>query len=693
MKVSQRAGLLLFLFAQLALHGFAQHGTITTYAGPGLPVSGAKAITQAIDSPTAVVADGAGGFYVSSRFQNRIYRVTANGSLKLTAGAGARGFSGDGGAATAAQLNYPGGLALDSAGNLYIADSNNNRIRKVTPAGIISTVAGNGTEGYSGDGGPATAAQFNSPDSLDIDAAGNLYIADINNSRIRKVTATGRVSTIAGGGTGRLRDDVPATASQLNELHGVAADSAGNVYIADSNRIRKVTPAGKISTVAGTGTEGYSGDGGLATAAQLNKPYNVTVDSAGNLYIADGQNNRIRKVTPAGIISTVAGTGTYGYSGDGGLAIAAQIIALDVALDSAGNLYFTDSVNDRIRKVTPAGKISTVAGNGIKGYSGNGGLATAAQISPNDVAVDSAGNLYIADAYNNRIHKVMAGKINTVAGNGPSGLNTDGKQYSGDGGLATAAQLNFPNGVAVDSTGSIYVADTGNNRIRKITTAGKISTVVGNGTRGSSGDGGPATEAQLNSPHGLAVDSAGNLYIAESYRIRKVTPAGIISTVAGNGTLGYSGDGDLATAAQLNNGPTGLAVDSSGNLYIADLSNNRIRKVTPAGKISTVAGNGKQAYSGDGGLATASALYYPTDVAVDSSGNLYIVDSQNHRIRMVTAAGIISTVAGSGAWGFDGDGGPATAAKLSGLISVAVDSERNLYIVDSENHRIRKVTR
>jgi trimeric autotransporter adhesin len=694
MKVLQRIGLFLFLFTQLALCAFAQHGIITTYAGPGLPVNGAQAITQAIDSPTAVVADSAGGFYVSSRFRNRIYRITANGSLSLTAGVGTRGFSGDGGAATAAQLNYPGGLALDSAGNLYIADSNNNRIRKVTSAGIISTVAGNGTEGYSGDDGPATAAQLNSPDGLDMDAVGNLYIADINNSRIRMLTATGIISTIAGGATGRLREDGLATAAQLNGLHGVAADSAGNVFIADSNRIRKVTPAGIISTMAGNGTLGYSGDGDLATAAQLNTPYNVTVDSVGNLYIADGKNYRIRKVTPAGIISTVAGNGTYGYSGDGGTATAAQIIALDVAVDSAGNLYFTDSVNDRIRKVTAAGKISTVAGNGIKGYSGNGGLATAVQISPNDVAVDSAGNLYIADAYNNRIHKVTtAGKINTVVGNGPSGLNIDGKQYSGDGGLATAAQLNFPNGVAVDSAGNIFIAETGNRRIRKVTPSGKISTMAGNGTRGNDGDGGLATAAQLNSPHGLAVDSAGNLYIADNYRIRKVTPAGIISTMAGNGTLGYSGDGDLATAAQLNNGPTGLAVDSAGNLYIADLSNNRIRKVTTTGKISTVAGNGKQVYSGDGGPATSSALYYPTDVAVDSAGNLYIVDSQNHRIRKVTAAGIISTVAGNGDRGYSGDGGLATAAKLSGLISVAIDSAGNLYIVDSENHRIRKVTR
>jgi trimeric autotransporter adhesin len=345
--------------------------------------------------------------------------------------------------------------------------------------------------------------------------------------------------------------------------------------------------------------------------------------------------------TTAGIISTVAGKGKCRFSGDGGLATEAQLSMPDgVAVDSAGNLYITDSYNNRIRKITAAGIISTVAGNGTQGYSGDGGLATEAQLyGPSGVAVDSAGNLYIADHVIDRIRKVtIAGMISTVVGNGTGG-------FSGDGDLATAARLFLPTGVAVDSADNLYIADTGNNRIRKVTTAGIISTVAGNGTPGSSGDGGLATAAQLDGPSGVAVDSAGNLYIADqgnvaigdpgSQRIRKVTTAGIISTVAGNGTRGFSGDGGLATAAQLNL-PSGVVVDSEGNLYIADQGNSRIRKVTTAGIISTVAGKGTWGFSGDGGLATAARLFGPNGVAVDSAGNLYIADYLDCRIRKIT---------------------------------------------------------
>jgi hypothetical protein len=333
---------------------------------------------------------------------------------------------------------------------------------------------------------------------------------------------------------------------------------------------------GIIGTVAGSGTPGSSGDGGLATAAQLNRPTGVAVDSLGNFYFADYSNFRIRKVSAAGVISTVAGNGTAGFSGDGGLATAAQLDrAIDVAVDSLGNLYIADSNNNRIRKVSATGIISTVAGSGTAGFNGDGGLATAAQLNgPVDVAVDALGNLYVADANNNRIRKVSAaGIISTVAGNGTAG-------FGGDGGLATAAQLNGPQFGAVDALGNLYIADFGNKRIRKVSAAGIISTVAGNGTTGFSGDGGLATAAQLDRPQCVAIDAAGTLYIADfgNNRVRKVTPAGIISTVAGGGSSGL-GDGSLATAAQLN-GPAGVALDSAGSLYIGDYLNNRIRKVS-----------------------------------------------------------------------------------------------------------------
>ena len=619
--------------------------------------------------------DGAGNLYIAEWNNNRIRKVNSAGVISTVAGTGTAGFSGDGAAATAAQLSNPQDVALDAAGNLYIADVNNNRIRKVDSSGNISTVAGGGSS--LGDGGAATAAQLGAPRSVALDGAGNLYIADWSDHRIRKVDSSGNISTVAGTGTqGFSGDGAAATAAQLDSPWDVAVDGSGNLYIADrnNNRIRKVNSAGNISTVAGTGTAGFSGDGAAATAAQLQNPQGVALDGAGNLYIADRGNQRIRKVDSAGVISTVAGNGMAGFGGDSGAATAAQLWDPSrVALDGAGNLYIVDRVNDRIRKVDSAGVISTVAGR--------------EQLSnPQSVALDGAGNLYIADTGNHRIHKVdSAGVISTVAGSGTAG-------FSGDSSAATAAQLNTPADVAPDGAGNLYITDRGNERIRKVDSAGVISTVAGSGTAGFSGDGGAATAAQLNEPYGVAVDSSGNLYIAEwnNNRIRKVNSAGVISTVAGTGTAGFSGDGGAATAAQLSN-PQDVALDAAGNLYIADVNNNRIRKVNSAGVISTVAGTGTAGFSGDGGAATSAQLHWPRGVALDGAGNLYIVDNNNHRIRKVDSSGSISTVAGTGTAGYSGDGGAATSAQLSNPRGVALDGAGNLYIADTSNNRIRKV--
>ena len=498
-----------------------------------------------------------------------------------------RDFSGDGGPATAARLLAPAGVALDPAGNLYIADTADHRIRKVTPGGTISTYAGSGNFGFSGDGGPATAAELNFPRDVALDPAGNLYIADSGNSRIRKVS-----------------------------------------------------PGGTISTYAGSGSRGFSGDGGPAAAAQLNNPVGMALDPAGNLYIADITNNRIRKVTSGGTISTYAGSGSFGFSGDGGPATAAQLnVPVGVALDPAGNLYIADQGNSRIRKVTPGGTISTYAGTDTPGFSGDGGPATAAQLNvPVGVAVDPAGNLYIADSGSSRIRKVgPGGTISTYAGGGGG---TPG--FLGDGGPATAAYLNNPVGVTLDPAGNLYIADLGNARVRKVTPGGTISTYAGSGSFGFSGDGGPATAAQLNGPWGVAVDPAGILYIAESGRIRKVTTGGTISTYAGSGNFRFAGDGGPATAAELNF-PRGMGLDPAGNLYIADKDNARIRKVTSGGTISTYAGSGSRGFLGDGGPATAARFREPSGVALDPAGNLYIADTYNNRIRKVTPTVAVST--------------------------------------------------
>ena len=543
------------------------------------------------------------------------------------------GDNGDGGPAVNAHLNQPSGVAVDRAGNLFIADRDNSRIRKVDSAGVITTVAGTGEFGFSGDGGPATEARLGSPWGVAVDGAGNLFIAD--------------------GGHGR---------------------------------IRKVDSAGVITTVAGTGEFGFSGDGGSATEARLDSPWGVAVDGAGNLFFADRGNDRIRKVDSAGVITTVAGTGEFGFSGDGGPAVSAQLyVPSGVAVDGVGNLFIADWGNDRIRKVDTAGVITTIAGTGALG---DGGPATEARLDiPWGVAVDGAGNLFITDSANLRIRKVdSAGVITTVAGTGNRG-------FSGDGGSATEARLDSPWGVAVDGAGNLFFADRGNDRIRKVDSAGVITTVAGTGNLGFSGDGGPATAARLSSPSGVAVDGVGNLFIADwgNDRIRKVDPAGVITTIAGTGEFGFSGDGGPATEARLGS-PWGVAVDGAGNLFIADEGNNRIRKVDPAGVITTIAGTGEFGFSGDGGPAVSAQLYVPSGVAVDGVGNLFIADFANDRIRKVDSAGVITTVAGTGNRGFSGDGGPATAARLDSPVGVAVDGAGNLFIADSGNGLIRILT-
>ena len=668
--------LLVVLTCFTACSGLGQNYTISTIAGSALPIMNIPGAQASLGFVHAVAADSAGNVFIGEENYAIVVRLDqTTGILTLVAGNGTSGFSGDNGPATSAQLSSPYGVAVDSAGNLYIADGS--RIRKVSN-GVITTVAGNGAFGFSGDNGPATSAQLSTPLGVAVDSADNLYIADGN--RIRKVS-NGVITTVAGGGA-TLGDNGPATSAQLGNPSGLAVDSAGNLYIADTfnNRIREVSN-GVITTVAGNGDNGTSGDNGPATSAQLNlvlPSSGLAVDSAGNLYIS--ASDRVRKVSN-GVITTVAGGGPPGpLVGDNGPATDAPLLYVyGVAVDSAGNLYIADHDSQRIRKVVN-GVITTVAGGG---YSlGDGGPATGAQLSlPLGVAVDVAGSLYIDDNGNSRIRKVSNGVITTVAGTGTIGSFAAG--FSGDNGPAVSAQLSFPSGVAVDSADNIYIADNNNLRIREVSN-GVITTVAGNGTAGFGGDNGPATSAQLSFPQSVAVDSAGNLYISEANHIRKVFN-GVITTVAGTGGFsgGFSGDNGPATSAQLSI-PLGLAVDSTGNLYVADSGNGRIRKISN-GVITTVAGGG--ATLGDNGPATSAQLSSPNGVAVDSAGNLYISDAGNGRIRKVSN-GVITTIAGGGS--SLGDNELATDAALTGLYSLALDSAGKVYF--SNNLSIRMLT-
>ena len=632
--------LTLILVALLCVVGPAQAQTffIDTVAGPGWPYP---------DYPNSVAVASDGTIYLADRDRHTVLRVETDGSLSVFAGTGFAGFGGDGDAAAAAQLNTPTGVAVtaDDA-TVYIADRANNRIRKVDVATrIITTVAGTGSAGFSGDGGSAAAAVLNLPIDVAVDGDGNVYIADLNNHRIRKVTVTtGVIDTIAGSGPfgsglgGYAGDNGPATEARLNNPVGVAVDGDGNVYIGDwsNHRVRKVGVSmdpPTISTIAGTGTTGFSGDDGQATAAQLANPYGVAVADDGTVYIVDSTNQRVRKVDTSGVITTVAGGPSTSF-----------------------NIYLDD---------IPA--------------------TDARLVNPRDVALDSSGNFYIAvQGQNNQggIRKVdTSGVITTVAGGYTRG-------FSGDGGPAKAARLNGATGVAVDSSGNVYIADHTNNRIRKVDTSGIITTFASTG---------------ISSPRGLAVDSADNVYVAQNHRILKIdgsTDPPTITTVAGTGSSGFSGDGGAATAAQLDE-PFGVAVDSDGNIYIADAGNHRVRKVDVSADpptIDTIAGSGSHTsggFSGDGGAATAAQLRSPYDVAIDSDGNVYIACYFNHRIRKIDVSAdppTISTFAGSSSsGGFSGDGGAATAARLNNPYGVEVASDGTVYIADASNDRIRAV--
>ncbi|MEK6590028.1 MAG: hypothetical protein AABZ11_05040, partial [Nitrospinota bacterium] len=355
--------------------------------------------------------------------------------------------------------------------------------------------------------------------------------------------------------------------------------------------------------------------------------------------------------------------------------------------DPAGQVLYLGSGERRSSKDIN-NKITTIAGNGTAGYSGDRLPATSALLKyPSRVVVDAQGNLFFSDTGNYRIRKIgMDRTISTIAGNGFQG-------YSGDDGKAINVKISWSHGLTIDGHGNLFIADMDNHRIRKVSSDGIITTIAGNGTGGYSGDGGGATNANLNYPNGIAIDKLGNLFIADSsnHRIRKVTPDGIITTIAGNGTAGYSGDGGLANSARLNY-PNEVIIDGLGNLFIADTSNHRIRKVSPDGIITTVAGNGSAGYGGDGGLAINASLNYPRGITIDSYDNLFIADTSNHRIRKVSPDGIITTIAGNGTAGYGGDGGQATSAKINSPYGVFVDGQGNLFITDRSNHRIRKVS-
>jgi uncharacterized protein (TIGR03437 family) len=578
-------------------------------------------------------------------------------------------------------LASPLSVAVDASGNVYIADGS--RILQVNHATqVVSTVAGGAPTIPSAADGPALSVRI-APTNLAINASGVLFLDSFMLRQLNLQTA--KITTIAGqdGKSGSTGDNGPASAALLNLPQQICVDAAGNIYIVEqAGYVRKIdAQTGTISTIAGNGGSKFGGDGGLATAATLVRPSGIAVDSAANIYIADAGDQRIRKITAAtGIINTIAGTGATVEGGDGGSALKASFVALgQLAIDTGNNLSLIDG--NRVRRIAAStGTISTVAGNGTAGMTGDGGPATQAELNqPEGLTFDTAGDLYIADTGNRRIRLVTAatGVISTIAG---TALN-------GDGGLAAGAVLTNPQGLAVDPAGDLFIAD--GSVIREVNAAtGIISTFAGGGT--SAPNGVPLLQAKL-SPLSLAFDSAGNLLVGESGLILSLTPGGAATTIAGTGAMGYSGDGGLATAAQVGD-VISLTVDSSGRVLFVDYSSKRLRRIDPAtGIVTTIAGNGQAVFTGLGQPATATGIGNPEGVAVGANGNIYIGGLNTYFVLEISPAGAVSIAGGVGGCGYIGDGGPATLAGICQPASIAVDASANIYVGDSTCYCVRRI--
>jgi sugar lactone lactonase YvrE len=535
----------------------------------------------------------------------------------------------------AARFNLPSDVAIDSAGNVYVADSDNHVIRKITAAGVVTTLAG--SAGLSGSAnGQGAEARFDVPSGIAVDGAGNVYVADTINYTIRKVTADGFVTTLAGTARTAGSANGMGAAARFAFPRGVAVDSAGDVYVADSDNhtIRKVTADGIVITLAGTaGMAGSANDTGAA--ARFDRPTDVAVDSAGNVYTADS-GSTIRKITPGGVVTTLAGTtGMFGSANGTGAAARFHFDApAGLAVDSVGDVYFADRFNHTIRKITAGGVVTTLAG--IAGMIGSAnGTGDARFFSPSGVAVDSAGNVYVADRDNHTIRKITAGGVVTTLA-GTAGM------FGSANDTGSAARFVFPLSAAVDSAGNVYVADAGNNAIRKVTSAGMVTLLAGAGQQGS--EDGTGSAARFALPSGVAVDGAGNVYVADevNHAIRKVTADGVVSTLAG-GTPGTADD--TGTAAKFGF-PSGVAVDDAGNVYVSDTGNHTIRKITADRVVITLAGAGGMSGSADG-TGAAARFNRPSGVAIDGAGNIYVADTNNSTIRRITPAGTTTTVAGT----------------------------------------------
>ncbi|HZY39028.1 MAG TPA: putative Ig domain-containing protein, partial [Mucilaginibacter sp.] len=769
-------------------------GLISTFAGSTAGTAGrtnATGTAALFDGPWGGAFDASGNLYVADNGNNEIRKITPAGVVTLLAGSstGASGITN--GTGTAALFNFPVGVASDGAGNLYVTDEANNEIRKIViSTGVVTLLAGSATGASGSANGTGSAATFNEPEGITYNSAsGALYVTEGNGNRVRKVTTAGVVTTFAGSGTGGKTNGT-GTAAQFFAPRGIASDASGNLYVADygNNEIRKITTAAVVSLFAGSSTGAAGSANGTGSAATFSSPLSVTVDASGNLYVGDGA-NLIRLITSAAVVTTIAGNGSTGYvDGAGTLAEFNRMEGIEYN-PANGNVFIGDYFNNVIREMsdygyfitpslpaglsfngttgqingTPTGtfsattftvtaynqygsssttitlstgqapnisyspstnvlplnvsfsisptntggavpasiydNVTTFAGS-TSGTSGlTNGTGTAALFhGPWGIASDpSSGTLYVADEYNNEIRQITsAGVVSLLAGSstGASG-STDG--------TGTAALFLSPAGITTDGAGNLYVAEsstvvtsaTSNNDIRKIVAStGAVTRIAGSGNGTSYGTtNGTGTAATFNVPDAITYNAAdGNFYITDYYGndIRKMTPALVVSLFAGSPTEA-SGLTNGTGSAALFHYPQMIAADPSGNLYVCDEANNQIRKITPAGVVTLFAGSPTGASGSADGTGSAATLYNPYGAVCDASGNLYVMDSGNHKIRFITTAGVVTTVFGNGTAG--GSDGVGTACEFFSPLAGAFDpTKANLYVTDLINNNIRKIS-
>ncbi len=618
-------------------------------------IAGDLGAAGGVDGPIAVArftalagvaVDGRGNVYVSDG--HAVRKISTDGVVTTVAGLASEWGDADGAGATA-RFNSPQGLATDAAGNVYVADRDNQAIRKITPAGMVTTLAGSSVS-MGADDGIGTRARFFRPTGVAVDGAGNVFVADTRNYTVRKISAAGVVSTLAGRAEEEGSTNGPAAAARFASPQGIAVDAAGNVYVTDfdSHVIRKISTSGIVTTFAGSSMGSADGSG---AAAQFAYPSGLAIDKDGNLYVGDSHSLTIRKITPRGAVTTVAGLADHGGTEDGAGATARFNSVHAVAVDHEGNVYATDYAyiqsagatryvkpgpSATVRRIDATGVVSTIAGQRSELDPSPDGVGAAARFeSPSGIVADRDGTMYVTDATASTVRKITAaGEVTTFAGKTGVTGHIDG--------VRSDARFDQPMGIALDGAGTMYLTDPVVGVIRKITADGVVSTFAGSAGAKGNVDGQGAA-ARFSSPTGIALDDRGNLYVTDGWvdTVRKITSAGEVTTLAGKAGVRGSTDGpaDLARFVV----PAGIAVDRAGNVYVCDYGNRTIRKITPGGDVSTLAGRAGRQGSADG-IGPAAEFSGPLAIAVDEAGNLYVSDANT--IRKITARGVVTTVVG-----------------------------------------------